>query len=137
MCETNGGRDVLTRRADLTERRKGQWCHPIFFFLLFVICFVALSPCRLHHRGDINADTNKHPLSHETVQVCVKCVPFSSRFHEVCIKMRYVFFFSFWHKQSIFLSFIHTHTNCSNADMLLMLERSQLAREPSRSIVLI
>lgn len=97
-----------TSRLDWEEERTMVSSH--LFFLLFVICFVALSPCRLHHRGDINTDTNKHPLSHETVQVCFKRAPFSSRFYEVCIKMTYVCFFPFGTSSLSFCpSFTRTH----------------------------
>lgn len=101
-----------TSRLDWEEERTMVSSH-----LFFVICFVALSPCRRHHRGDINADTNKHPLSHETVQVCVKCAPFSSRFYEVCIKMTCLFFFPF---DTSSLSFCPSFThNAQTAAMLI------------------
>lgn len=107
---------MLTGQAHLAERRRGRWCHPIFFFPSSALLFRS---CRIQREAD---DDNTHTTQDRRVCRLHLCVGFTT-----CNTR----------ERSNLLAASFTRTHGSGSATLPMFEWSQLGGEQSRSIVLI
>lgn len=116
------------------------WCHLLLLLSVLSCC------ARMQHQVEANNTCrhrhNTHVIPRESAQVCAGCV-------SLCLCLRRARTYDMHNAQAfLFWSNYHTprphphppsftHINCSSSDTVLMSEWSQLAREQSRSIVLI